>query len=194
MVFFHFKGRIPLFPFLMIDTIFSSNNTDTIVTDTVIKWVPYVNGENLLDKFPKPEWKKIASDIYSNEDFEDLISAYPQTIRCWVLQQNINNSPCALVILIRNRKENCIYFHGGGWKKSVFNAYLYYRGVVLLIEYLLNKKIKVKTSCFEDNDVAFRFIRSLGFVNYKNISGKHLFWINKERFYTSDIYNFITTR
>ena len=78
--------------------------------------------------------------------------------------------------------------HGGGWCKTVENTLLYYRGIIVLIQDLINKGLKVRTSCFKDNMVAKRFLRSVGFVQYKETTTQYHFWINRKRLINSFIY------
>lgn len=85
-------------------------------------------------------------------------------------------------------KGKIVSFHGGGWGKSVANTLLFYRGMICLVESLLNDGLKVRTACLKGNTVAYRFIKSAGFVNLRNSDTYHYFWINKKRLYSSRIY------
>ena len=72
-------------------------------------------------------------------------------------------------------KFKTVSFHGGGWNKSIYHTLLYYRGAAILIKALLNFCIKVRTSCLISNKTAYRFLKSIGFVNYLNSKNYHYF-------------------
>ena len=60
--------------------------------------------------------------------------------------------------------------------------------MIRLVESLLNDGLKVRTACLISNTIAYRFIKSAGFVNYRNSDTYHYFGINKKRLYSSRIY------
>jgi hypothetical protein len=74
--------------------------------------------------------------------------------------------------------------HGGGWE----NPLLYYRGYILMIKYLLDQGLKVRTYCQLSNPSAIRFSRSVGFVPYRYSEEEIYMWINLKRLKSSKLY------
>ena len=152
------------------------------LTDGTIKWKIY-SGENILDRFSVNDWKQIASDISSHDEWVEFIAKYLEIVKCYVLEECATSSEIAFVYLYRE-DSNSVSIHGGGWK----NPILYYRGYVLILRCLLEKNIKVRTSCRLSNPAAIRFSRSVGFVPYRYMNDVVHMWISEKRLKSSKLY------
>ena len=131
----------------------------------------------------------MVADINSDRDWQQFLSDYSLLVKCFVLYRKADDTPIAFAyIMEEDDKGKIVSFHGGGWGKSIANTLLYYRGMIRLVESLLNDGLKVRTACLISNTIAYRFIKSAGFVNYRNSDTYHYFWINKKRLYSSRIY------
>ena len=163
-----------------------------IITDNVIKWEPYNRKEPLCIRFPFHEWHKIVSDIHSDNEWADFIEEYCTIVKCYILRKcNDDEAIGFIYILIDNPSKHIVSIHCGGWNKSLGSSILYYRGYICMIEYLLQNRIKVRTSCLISNTNSIKFIKSVGFKNYKREDNYYKFWINKRRLHQSRIYNYI---
>lgn len=155
------------------------------IKDELVRWVPYSSDETVCVRFPLEQWHQIAGDIHSDEEWEDFVSSYPNSVKCWVLKININNLPIAFIYLYNEdniwRK---VSIHGGGWKYSL----LYYRGYIIMLKHLLETGIKVRTSCHLNNHAAIRFSRSVGFAPYRYSESEVFMWISENRLKSSKLY------
>ena len=159
------------------------------IRDKFIKWESYAGNNKICERFTPKEWQKIVSDIHSDRDWKQFLSDYSHFVKCYMLYRCNDNTPIAFAYIMQeDEKGKVVSFHGGGWGKSVANTLLYYRGMICLVESLLNNGLKVRTACLKSNTVAYRFIKSAGFVNHRNSDTYHYFWINKKRLYNSKIY------
>lgn len=159
--------------------------------DNIIRW-DYYYKETICDKFSLEEWHKIVSDIDSEEDWQSFLSDYRDFVTCYILRQVGCKEPIGFVYLYKESTTNKILsIHGGGWGKSMHLSLLYFRGFVVFIENLLDKGIKVRTSCFVGNDRALRFLTSIGFVRYLTTENAYYMWINIKRLQNSKIYKYL---
>lgn len=159
-----------------------------VVGDSIVKWELYKN-EDVFNKFPLEEWNLMVTDVYSEKEWQKLVSKYRDWVRCYIMRTCNDNKEIAFAYLYNEDGQfKTVSFHGGGWNKSIYHTMLYYRGAIVLIKALLDIGIKVQTSCLVDNKTAFRFLKSIGFVNYRTSDTYHYFWINKKRLYNSKIY------
>ena len=164
------------------------------LSDGKVSWIKYSEDDILCEHFSLKEWHFIVSDIDSDKDWSELLKNN-LLINCYILKECSKNEAIAFLYTKHESLNGEIMsLHGGGWKKSFSNTLLFYRGFILMIEFLLNKKIKVRTSCTLDNIVAYRFIKSVGFVNYKSSEKYFYFWINKKRLLSNKIRNYIFER
>lgn len=162
------------------------------ISDGKVSWTKYTRDNILCGHFSLREWHLIVSDIDSDRDWSELLKNN-LLINCYILKQCSTNEPIAfLYTKHESLNGKVISLHGGGWKKSFTHTILFYRGFILMVERLLQDKIKVRTSCTKDNIVAYRFIKSIGFVNYKYSGNYCYFWINNQRLRSSKIYNYIS--
>ena len=113
----------------------------------------------------------------------EFVAKYPEIVKCYVLEECVTSSEIAFVYLYRE-DSNSVSIHGGGWK----NPILYYRGYVLILRCLLEKNIKVRTSCRLSNPAAIRFSRSVGFVPYRYMNNVVHMWISEKRLKSSTLY------
>ena len=164
------------------------------VCDSIIKWELF-NNEDIINKFPLDEWNLIVTDIYSQKEWQEFIYEYSNLVCCFIMRTCYDNKEIAFAYLYNeDGKFKTVSFHGGGWNKSIYHTLLYYRGAVILIKALLNFCIKVRTSCLISNKTAYRFLKSIGFVNYLNSKNYHYFWINNNRLEKSRIYKYINKK
>ena len=164
-------------------TSFVMNNEfdDFRISDGIIEWRRYNNEVDIFSQFTDVEWQKIASDITSKDDWEDLLSRYSDFVKCFLLWKLSDNSPIGFVYLMGEPDDDIVSIHGGGWKKSLGASLLYRRALKLLSIALLGKLLRVRTSCSTDNRRAERFLRGVGFVPYRRANGVINFWISKKR-------------
>ena len=162
---------------------------NTSIPDSYVKWDVYKKDITIYSKFVLKEWNRIVSDIYSDDEWNNFLSECEGYVQCYILHRCKDNKPIAFSFLLQeDDKGHIVSLHGGGWCKTVENTLLYYRGIIVLIQDLINKGLKVRTSCFKDNMVAKRFLRSVGFVQYKETTTQYHFWINRQRLINSFIY------
>ena len=161
------------------------------ISDSIIKWEVFSN-EKLCEHFPLEEWKLMVSDIESDKEWSTFLNDYRDFIKCYVLYIRKTEQKIGFVYLYNESKLfNVVSVHGGGWGKGTKMSLMYYRGLLLMIEYLLNQGRKVRTSCFVGNDRALRFLTSIGFVKYHTSDNSHYMWINIKRLQNSKIYKYI---
>lgn len=160
-------------------------DTSTLIENSLIRWESYAKGDILCNRFPFDKWHQIAGDIHSDKEWEEFVSRYPNTVKCWLLKRNANNLPIAFIYLYN---EDYIWgkvsIHGGGWESPL----LYYHGYIMMLNYLLEKGIKVRTSCQLSNPTAIRFSRSVGFVPYRYTFEEVFMWINHKRLTSTKLY------
>lgn len=156
--------------------------------DCIIRWVDYKQ-EAICSNFSNNDWQLIASDIHTDEEWRKFVVEYCELIECYILETKNDDKPIAFIYLYKDSiSNNVISIHGGGWGKSIHLSILYYRGLIVMIRFLLNKGIKVRTSCQLGNDRALRFLKSIGFVKYESSDTYHYMWINEKRLTNSAIY------
>lgn len=161
------------------------------ISDDKIKWEPFSN-ETLCSRFSFDSWHKMVADIDNDKDWAQFLGEYSDLVRCYVLYCKLDNEPIAFAYILQEDEDGKIVsFHGGGWCRSVKHTMLYYRGMIRLVESLLERGLKVRTACKLDNIIAYRFIKSAGFVNYRNGEKYHHFWANEKRLYNSKIYRYL---
>lgn len=166
--------------------------SDTFIGDSFVKWKAYKYSDCIVNRFIAEEWHKIASDVFSEEELDSLLTDYPNVIQGFVLYENNKNKPIAFCYILReNKRRRVISIHGGGWGNSMSLSLLYYRGLILMIQYLLHQGFRIRTSCLCTNHRAYRFLRSLGFVKYCSARGYFYMWINKKRLQCSSIYAYL---
>ena len=156
--------------------------------DDSVEWVPYMQTERIIcNRFPLSEWHKIVADFNSDEEWHSFLAECKDYAQCYVLYRCRDNMPIAFSYYIQeDEKGQVVSIHGGAWGEK--NTLLYYRGFIILIQALFDAKIKVRTACLKNNKIAERFIRSVGFVQYKETSTQYHFWINRKRLINSLIY------
>lgn len=137
------------------------------------------------EMFSLTDWSKIFTNLSSYLEINEFLSkGYGQ---CFVARNLLDNEDFAFVfIFYEDYKENKIVFHGGGWKKG--NTLLHYTAFVYLLERLFKRGYKIRTSCLKTNKKAFRFLHSVGFVNYYTTENYHYFWLPQKRFMNTEIY------
>ena len=151
------------------------------ISDSIVKWEVY-NNEIVCENFPCDDWLLIVSDIKSDDEWREFLNVYCEWVKCYILRTCSNNKEIGFVY-IYNESGNfdIISIHGGGWEKSIVSTLFYYRGIILIVEHLLNKKIKVRTTISTKNSTAIRFMRSIGFVPYRYTDSTVYMWINEKR-------------
>lgn len=158
------------------------------LTDGIIEWRPY-QGEDLCCKFKKDDWNKIVFDVFSDLEWKQFVNEYSDIVNCYTLYLCSTNEILGFVYLyLESFSERVISIHGGGWLFSLRIVKFYYRGMFCLLKYLLENGIKVRTYCLKSNKRAQRFIKSIGFVKYKEGINIYYFWINKKRLIINKVY------
>lgn len=161
---------------------------DATCKDDVIRWDHY-NQEVICNRFSIEEWHKMVGDIDTETEWQHFVSEYSDFVKCYILRKIGCNEAVAFVYLYKESITNkVVSIHGGGWDKSMHLSLLYYRGMIVMIEHLLNNGVKVRTSCSIKNTIAYRFLHSIGFVKYY-ASNTHIhMWINEKRLKNSLVY------
>ena len=158
------------------------------ITDTFIEWKSFSeSGLDVCKRFPLDTWHRIVEEFRTDDEWRTYLKEYADYVQCYILYRCNDNVPIAFSFFLQeDEKGQVVSIHGGGWKHR--NTLLYYRGLIALIQALLNAKIKVRTTCLKDNKVAARFILSVGFVKYKDSVNSLQFWINDRRLHNSKVY------
>ena len=132
---------------------------------------------------------KMISDIYSDAEWKKFLTEYNDVVKCYILRTNYDDKEIAFVYLYNESGSfDIVSIHGGGWDKSIALSLLYYRGLILMIETLLVKNVKVRTTCTMNNTRAYKFLRSVGFVKYRFVDDVIYMWINEKRLMQSSVY------
>lgn len=162
------------------------------VTDGIIEWKLWAEQIKLCEQFPLDTWHSIVFDIDSESEWRQFLGKYSQYVICYVLYRVSTGQPIAFCYLMQEDETGAVVsYHGGGWQKNPLATMMYYRGAIRMIEALLAKDIKVRSACLIRNTVAYRFLRSIGFVRYSTTPTRHLLWINNKRLKSTKIYKFI---
>ena len=127
----------------------------------------------------------IFSDVTSAVELEDFMNM--DCGQCFVAYNPASNAPFGFVyVYVEDEKSKKVSIHGGGWLPN--HAMLNYRAYILLIEILLQQGFKVRTACKLDNMKAFRFNKSIGFVNHYTSKNYRYLWISEKRLHSSSIF------
>lgn len=152
------------------------------ISDGVVEWKQYDNDIDVFNHFTTRDWKQIAFDIDSEEEWNDLLTRYPDYVKCYILRRLRDRKPIGFVyILHENEQGTVVSIHGGGWEHTFYASLLYFRAIKLLATTIIESGLKVRTSCRIDNYRAEKFLRGAGFVPYRRANGIIDFWINKQR-------------
>ncbi len=115
-------------------------------------------------------------------------------MKCYVMYTCTDNKAIAfLYIYNEDKASNIVSIHGGGWGKSFHLSLLYYRGLILMIQYLWQQGFRVRTSCMVENKRAYRFLQSVGFVIYRSTDTYIYMWINEKRLKGNRMYKHLYT-
>lgn len=156
------------------------------IGDDLVEWRPAAGGEPVCSRFPLDEWHKIADDIHSEQGWQRFVLRY-DFVHVYVCSDKRDGLPFGFVYLFEEEPPKPIVsFHGGGWEQK--HTLIYAHALILLLERLLSLGIKVRTSCFNDNTNAFRFLRGLGFVPYLRRTKCTYLRIDIKRLQNSKIY------
>lgn len=159
--------------------------------DDLIRWDSY-NNEYVCNRFSIDEWHKMVCDIDTETEWQYFVSEYSDFVKCYILRKIGCNEAIAFVYLYKESITNkVVSIHGGGWGKSVHLSLLFYRGLIVMVDYLLLQGIKVRTSCLVENERAYRFLKSMGFVKYYASDTKIYMWINEKRLKSSSVYKLL---
>lgn len=162
------------------------------IGDELVEWRQAAVGEPICGRFPLDEWHKIADDIHSEQEWQRFVRRY-DFVHAYVCSRRCDDQPFGFVYLFEEEPPApVVSFHGGGWEKM--HTLIYTRALILLLERLLSLGIKVRTSCFNDNTNAIRFLRALGFVPYLRGRRCIYMWINAKRLYNSKLYKRLNSR
>lgn len=162
------------------------------VGDNFVEWRAAADGESVCSRFSPDEWRKIADDIHSEQEWQQFVRRY-DFVHTYVCSRRCDGQPFGFVYLLEEEPpKRIVSFHGGSWAK--LHALTYSRALILLVEQLLSREIKVRTSCFNDNPNALRFLRGLGFVPYLRGAKCTYLWINTTRLYNSKPYKRLNSK
>ena len=155
-----------------------------ILSDGVVKWVPYCKEEKICEQFSPDDWHKIVHDIKSDKEFGEFLKK-TDFIECYVLKFCSNNKSIAFLYTIQEDVEGSKFsIHGGAWGSPL----IHYRGYILMIKHLFEQGFKVRTYCQSSNSTAIRFNRSVGFIPYRYTEDEVFMWISEIRLKNSKIY------
>lgn len=162
------------------------------VTDGIIEWKLWTGQINLCEQFPLDIWHNIIFDIDTENDWQQFLKNYSRYVTCFVLYKVSTGQPIAFCYLMQeDERGDVVSYHGGGWIKSISATMMYYRGTIRMIEALLANRIRVRSASLLKNDVAKRFLQSIGFVRYTTTPTRHLYWINEKWLKSTKIYKYL---
>jgi hypothetical protein len=157
---------------------------NTIVGDKAIKWIAYTKEEIICKRFPLDQWHLAIHDIDSDKEWASFLSE-STFVKCYILKLCSNNKSIAFAYTIQEDVYGKdVSIHGGGWDNNL----MYYRGFVLMVKYLLEQGLKIRTCCRLSNPRAIRFTRSVGFIPYRYTADEVFMWINEKKLKSSKIY------
>ena len=162
------------------------------IGDSYVKWVPYKDGDDILNKFSKEDWHLIASDVNSEDELSELLRSYPHKIQGFVLYEIATEQPIAFVYILKESSaDDMVSYHGGGWHKSMHHTILYSRGTIVMVEKLLSKGFKVITYNDIGNKRAFHFMQGVGFAKYYTSDTNNYMFINDDLLKNSKMYEYL---
>lgn len=154
------------------------------LSDESIKWVAYTKDEKICGRYSLDKWHQVVHDVDSDEEWANFLSE-SVVVKCYVLKLCSSDKSIAFVYIMQEDiSGKVVSIHGGGWE----NPLMYYRGYILMIKYLLNQGLKVRTYCQLSNPAAIRFSRSVGFVPFRYTSEEVFMWINHKRLMSTKLY------
>lgn len=154
------------------------------ISDDYVKWVSYREEEKICERFSLDQWHCAVHDIDSDKEWAIFLSE-SWIVKCYVLKLCSNEKSLAFLYTMQEDSQgNVLSVHGGGWE----NPLMYYRGYILMIKYLLDQGLKVRTYCQLSNPSAIRFSRSVGFVPYRYTEEEVFMWISEKRLKSSKLY------
>lgn len=127
--------------------------------------------------------QKIFSDVSTREDFDSFLGMGIGEF--WILYDIQKNQPIAFTHLHLTAKGNNIEVHGGSWAS---NLLMTYKGFLALLDKLFSMGYGIRTSCLCNNQIAFRFLHSVGFIKYRKDNAFNYMWLDKNRFKNTSIY------
>lgn len=155
-----------------------------VISDGRVKWVSYIKEDKICARYPLSDWHRAVHDIDSDEEWAELL-AESYIVRCYILKLCSNDKSIAFLYTKQEDFVGKVYsVHGGGWE----NPLMYYRGYILMIKYLLDQGLKVRTYCQLSNPAAIRFSKSVGFMPYRYSSEEVFMWINHKRLTSTKLY------
>lgn len=156
------------------------------IADDIVAWRPAAPNESVCERFSPDEWHKIADDIHSDKEWQQFVRRY-DFVHVFVCSLRSTGEPFGFIYLFEEEPPKpVVSFHGGCWDTT--HPAVCCRGLILLIDRLLSKGIKVRTSCNNHNTNAFRFLQAVGCVPYFRGTEYTYMWINSKRLHNSTIY------
>ena len=70
-----------------------------IISDAVVKWVPYDKEETICQRYSLDDWHKAVHDINSDEEWAELL-ANSYIIRCYILKLCSNDKSIAFLYIL----------------------------------------------------------------------------------------------
>lgn len=155
-----------------------------MIADNKVYWVTYSRDEIICERYPINVWHRAVHNVDSDEEFANLLDG-TKYVKCYVLKLISNDKSIAFVYTLQEDSAGkVVSIHGGGWE----NPIMYYRGYILMIKYLIDQGLKVRTYCQLSNPAAIRFSRSVGFMPYRYTSEEVFMWINHKRLTSTKLY------
>lgn len=152
-----------------------------IFNDAFIEW-HLQSSERILSRFLKKDWDNIFSGFVSDEEFDVFLSRNDNV--CYVAYDRQTKEPFGFVLTYLTDNGR-LQLHGGSWAGSTFKNY---HALVILLESLLMKGYKVRTSQDSSNVNAFRFMKSIGFIKYWSTDDRNYLWLSEKKMKSSAIY------
>lgn len=154
--------------------------------DDVVEWRPAGEDEPVCSRFSPDEWHQIADDIHSDAEWRRFVHNY-DFVHPYICSLKANRRAIGFVYLFEEEPPKpVVSFHGGCWDKT--HPLVCSRGITVLIDRLLSKGVRVRTSCSNRNTNAFRFLKAIGGVPYYKGERYTYMWINARRLCGSPIY------
>ncbi len=156
--------------------------------DSVISTTDFGNAE-VVSKFKYGDWHLIVGDIDTNEEWVQFLKDNPHFIESYLLITKEDNQPFAFFYLLHEYDDkNIVSFHGGGWNNSLYYTLLHFRSAFLIARSLTEKGIKVRTYCKSYNEKAYRFLREVGYIKYRQVNDTIEMYFSERKMKRSKLY------
>ncbi len=156
--------------------------------DSVVSTADFGDAE-VVSKFGDGDWHLIVNDIDTNEDWVQFLKNEPFFIKGYLLKTKANNQPFAFFYLLYEYDDkNIVSFHGGGWNNSLYYILLHFRSAFLIAKSLTEKGLKVRTYCKSYNYKAYKFLREVGYIKYRQVNDTIEMYFSERKMKRSKLY------